>query len=73
MNITTSSSRDHDISNVNTTKNKRKQKETKSKIPYKLLPKKVYVFQTQVLSPLVNLIENNVLMIEEYQWLCDIQ
>ena len=48
-----------------------KQKETKSKIHYKLLPKKVYVFPTQVLSPLVNLIENNVLMIEDYQWLCD--
>ena len=48
-----------------------KQKETKSKIHYKLLPKKVYVFPTQVLLPLVNLIENTVLMIEEYQWLCD--
>ena len=48
-----------------------KQKETKSKSHYKLLPKKVYVFPTQVLSPLVNLIENNVLMIEDYQWLCD--
>ena len=47
-----------------------KQKETKSKIHYKLLPKKVYVFPTQVLSPLVNLIENNVSMIEDYQWLC---
>ena len=48
-----------------------KEKETKSKIHYKLLPKKVYVLPTQVLSPLVNLIENNVLMIEDYQWLCD--
>ena len=48
-----------------------KQKETKSKIHYKLLPKNIYVFPTQVLSLLVNLIENNVLMIEDYQWLCD--
>ena len=48
-----------------------KQKETKSKIHYKLLPKKVYVFLSQVLLPLVNLIENDVLMIEDYQWLCD--
>ena len=48
-----------------------KQKQTKSKIHYTLLPKKVYVFSTQVLSPLVNLIENNVLTNEDYQWLCD--
>ena len=48
-----------------------KQKETKLKIHYKLLPKNVYVFPTQVLSPLVNLIEKNVWMIEDYQWLCD--
>ena len=48
-----------------------KQNETKSKIHYTLLPKKVYVFPKQVLSSLVNLIENNVLMIEDYQWLCD--
>ena len=49
-----------------------KQKETKLKIHYKLLPKKVYVFLMQVLSPLVNLIKNNILMkIEDYQWLCD--
>ena len=48
-----------------------KQKETKSRIHYKLLPKRVYVFPTQVLSPLANLTENTVLMIENYQWLCD--
>ena len=48
-----------------------KQKETKLKIHYKLLPKNVYVFPTQVLSPLVNLIEKNIWMIEDYQWLCD--
>ena len=48
-----------------------KRKEIKSNIHYKLLPKKVYVFPTQVFSSLVSLIENNVLMIEDYQWLCD--
>ena len=48
-----------------------KQKETKSRIHYKLLPKRVYVFPTQVLSPLANLTANTVLMIENYQWLCD--
>ena len=48
-----------------------KEKETKSEIRYKLLPKRVYVFPTQVLSPLVNLSENHILKMEEYQWLSD--
>ena len=48
-----------------------KQKESRSGIHYKLFPKIVYVLPTQVLSPLVNLGENNILKIDEYQWLCD--
>ena len=49
-----------------------KQKESwSSGIYHKLLPKSVCVFPTQVLSPLVNLDENNVLKMDEYQWLCD--
>ena len=48
--------------------NYQKQKESQSGIHYKLLPKSVYVFPTQVLSPLVNLDENNVLKMDEYQY-----
>ena len=47
------------------------QEESRSGIHYKLLPKSVYVFPTQVLSPLVNLDKNNVLKMDEYQCLCD--
>ena len=43
----------------------------RASIHYKLLPKSVYVFPTQVLSPLVNLDEDNVLKMDEYEWLCD--
>ena len=48
---------------------KTKGNKIESSLPVTL--KNVYVFLTQALSPLVNLIENNVLMIEDYQWLCD--
>ena len=49
-----------------------KQKESRSSgIHYKLFPKIVYVLPTQVLSPLVNLDENNILKMDEYQWLCN--
>ena len=46
-------------------------KEHRSGIYYKLFPKILYVLPTQVLSPLVNLDENNILKMDEYQWLCD--
>ena len=42
-----------------------KQKESHSGIHYKLFPKIVYVLPTQVLSPLVNLDENNILKMDE--------
>ena len=48
-----------------------KQKESRSGIHYKLFPKIVYVLPTHVLSPLVNLDENNILKMDECQWLCD--
>ena len=48
-----------------------KQKESQSGIDYKLFLKIVYVLPTQVLSPLVNLGENNVLKMDEYQSLRD--
>ena len=48
-----------------------KQKEFYSGIHYILFPKIVYVLPTQVLSPLVNLDENSILKIDEYQWLCN--
>ena len=48
-----------------------KQKESQSGIDYKLFLKIVYVLPTQVLSPLVNLGENNILKMDEYQSLRD--
>ena len=48
-----------------------KQKKSPSVIHYKLFPKIVYVLPTQVLPPLVNLDENYILKMDEYQWLCD--
>ena len=42
-----------------------KQKESRSGIYYKLFPKFVYVLPTQVLTPLVNLDENNILKMDE--------
>ena len=47
-----------------------KNKENKKGVPYVLPPGHVLVLPTQVLSPFVNL-EDNVLSMGEYQWLCD--
>ena len=62
------SQKDLNVFKASTIKNK---KESWSGIHYILVPKGVYVFPTQVLSPLVNMDENNVLKMDEYQWLCN--
>ena len=49
----------------------KKKKDSQSGIDYKLFLKIVYVLPTQVLSPLVNLGENNILKMDEYQSLRD--
>ena len=46
-------------------------KEHKQKIHYNLLSDEIYVYPTEIMSPLVNLGDDLTLSIHEYQWLSD--